>query len=300
MKTLCSSYLFKDYTVRYCCKTDASEAKFVLEDILKILYPSTWDRILEHKIEMVRKDVATYLIRGDLDQKYVYIADPFVAKELHAYCDDAEDETLFRELGIWLDTKGHYLENDLAFVAETQPKFKEAMEYVARVTEEGKDNQLVTIDDWLRLEYEIELPWVRTPITKLIDLRMAHGKRLLTGEVIPKTAKGVNHYRYRDFGEMYVDVNRIIAGDTVFDNQNYKDKCEQKLETPKRDGYKSDYLKEAERTLPLIQQSKSNDEIIWELWRTSPTSSPHQYSLLLGFVEVVRERATRQRRNVSR
>lgn len=291
MKDLCISYSsFRNHEVRVWCKTNGSDGQFVLEDILKVLFPLDWERRLEEKVDWVRKEVSNARFLDGSIPISVYVAKPFVTREFYAYCDDTENTDIFNEFGSWLNKMCEFLEQDMALVAETHPKLIHSSEYVARVTEEGKANQVVTIDDWLRLEYGIDLPWLRTPITKIIDLMMGHGRRLTTGQSIPKTQSGTNRFRYRDFGDVYLEVNRLIAGETIFGRHNYRDKLSDRMDSSANTQTNNDALNEETRTLPFLGTNKSDDEIIRELWRTSQSSSPHQYALLQMFLDVVRKR----------
>ncbi|HEY9729155.1 MAG TPA: hypothetical protein V6D50_22105 [Chroococcales cyanobacterium] len=289
------SYFFRQQEVRVYCKTDGSDGQWVLEDILRILFPNDWKSRLTGKLKLVddlEKDALTRMVYQEgIIQSEIHVAEPFVAREFLAYCDDAgnEDPKTYNELEKWLSERSEFLERDMALLGESHPKLRDAWEYAARVTEEGRANQRFTVEQWFRNEFEIDLPWLIAPMQGIFSQQMAHGRRMMTGQPVDKSENQVNVYRCSEFGEVYSEASKMIAGETIFNQHNYKESLVSFINSDRRDGRREQLQKEEKRMIPLLGSKKSDEEIIWELWKTSSKSS-HQYALLSQFLDVVRRR----------
>lgn len=293
MKYLYISYFFRQQEVRVYCKTDGSDGQWVLEDILRILFPNDWESRLAGKLKLVddvEKDAVTRVsYQEGIIQPWIHMAEPFVAREFLAYCDDAGNENprTYSELEKWLSERSEFLERDMALLGESHPKLRNAWEYAARVTEEGRANQMLTVDQWFRNEFEIDLPWLIAPMQGIFSQQMAHGRRMMTGQPVIKGENQTNVYRCCEFGEVYSESSKMIAGETIFNQHNYKESLASFMNSDRRDGRRNQLQEEEKRMIPLLGSKKSDEEIIWELWKTSSKSS-HQYALLSQFLDVVR------------
>lgn len=295
MKYFYISYFFGSQEVRIYCKTDGSDGRWVLEDILQILFPNDWELRLAEKLKLVddvEKDAVTPVPHQEGSiLSLLNVAEPFVAREFLAYCDDAENEnpTTYKELEKWLSERSEFIERDMALLGETHPKLRNAWEYAARVTEEGRANDKLTVKEWFRREFNINLPWLIAPMQDMFTQQMAHGRRMMTGQPVIKNENQANVYRCCEFGEVYSEASKVIAGETIFNRYNYKDSLASFMDSVRRDGRVEQLQQEEKRVIPQLKSNRSDEEIIEELWQTSSNSS-HQYALLCQFLDVVRKR----------
>jgi hypothetical protein len=111
-----------------------------------------------------------------------------------------------------------------------------------------------------------------------------------TGTSVTRNENNSNIYSCKEFGELLPTVRDLIAGKTVFNGHNYKDRVETYMNSNASDECRRQLLQEEERVNSRDSRSKSNEEIIGDLWETSATSSPNQYALLSQFIDVVRRR----------
>jgi hypothetical protein len=296
MKYFYISYFFHQQEVRVYCKTDGSDGQWVLEDILRILFPTDWKSRLPGKLKLVddvEKDSVTRMsYQEGTIQSSIHVAEPFVAREFLAYCDDAGNQDLktYNELEKWLSERSEFLERDMALLGESHPKLRDAWEYAARVTEEGRANQMLTVEEWFRNEFEIDLPWLIAPMQGIFSQQMAHGRRMMTGQPVIKSENQVNVYRYCEFGEVYSEASKMIVGETIFNQHNYKGSLGSFMDSARRDNRRNQLQEEEKRLITLLRSEKSDKEIIWELWKTSSNFSRYQYALLSQFLDVVRRR----------
>jgi hypothetical protein len=119
---------------------------------------------------------------------------------------------------------------------------------------------------------------------------MADARRMSMGTSVIQNEDNNNVYLCKEFGELLPTVRDLIAGKTVFSGHNYKERVETYMNSNVSHKCRIQILQEEERVSSIDSRSKSNEEIIRELWGTSSTSSPNQYALLFQFIDVVRQR----------
>jgi hypothetical protein len=127
----------------------------------------------------------------------------------------------------------------------------------------------------------------------MYKLSLSHAYVLLAEERAPKT-NGRNTYPYKYFGVVEPDINELLSGKNIEFITKFKQKLKQSMESPSSYNCGKEIVYEAERAGELLT-TKSDDEIINEIWGTTESSSPNQYRLLKWFLDVVRSQR-RQRR----
>ncbi|HAA29344.1 MAG TPA: hypothetical protein DCE56_18620 [Cyanobacteria bacterium UBA8553] len=289
-------YPFRDKSIRVHCKSNGKDGKWVLEDIIAVLFPTDWESRLAEKIELTSNgeiDSITSVLDDEATvETCLHIADPVTTIDFLDYCDDAQniDPETYKELVNLIQRWNYFLDRGMALLGETHARIKDASEYTERTIEEGRANQLFTLKDWIADEFSIDLPWLVAPLLGILKGQMADSRRMSTGTSVTKNEDNNNVYLCKEFGELLPTVRDLIAGETVFNGHNYKDRVETYMNSKAPDECRRQLLQEEERVNSRDTRSKSKEEFIRELWGTSPTSSPNQYALLSQFVDVVRRR----------
>jgi hypothetical protein len=290
----CIYYRFHHNKVRVFCKPNGRQGIIVLEDILKILYPTEWESLLEDKVNFVRSKLVPISIEEDGRPRQLYSAYPDDAMEFWSYCDDAKDENLYEEVGNWLEHKVcSPIEQGIAHMADTFSRVESMSRYATKTIEEGNSDKVTPANAWIESQYKIELSWLRTQIVEMYKLSLSHAYVLLAEERAQKN-NGRNTYPYKYFGVVEPDLNELLSGKNIELIEKFKQKLEQSMASPSRYNCGNEIISEAERVGEFIT-TKSDDEIINEIWGTTESSSPNQYRLLKWFLDIVRSQR-RQRR----
>ncbi len=289
-------YSFRGKLIRVHCKSNGKDGKWVLQDIIAILFPTDWESRLAEKIELTSDgeiDSITRVLDDEATtETWLDVADPVTTIDFLACCDDAEniDPGTYQELVNSILGWNYFLHRDMALLGETHARIKDASEYTERTIKEGRANQIFTLKDWIADEFSIDLPWLVAPLLGILKRQMADARRMSTGTSVTKDEDNNNVYLCKEFGELLPTVRDLIAGKTVFNGHNYKDRVETYMNSKVPAECRRQLLQEEERVNSRDSRSKSKEEIIRELWETSPTSSPNQYALLFQFIDVVRHR----------
>lgn len=289
-------YSFRDKSIRVHCKSNGKDGKWVLQDIIAVLFPTDWESRLAEKIELTSNgeidSITPVLDNEATSETLLHVADPVTTMDFLDCCDDAEniDPGTYQELVKSILGWNYFLHRDMALLGETHARIKDASEYTERTIEEGRANQLFTLKDWIAYEFSINLPWLVAPLLPILKRQMADARRMSTGTSVTKNEDNNNVYLCKEFGELLPTVIDLIAGKTVFNGHNYKERVETYMNTNVRDECLKQILQEKERVSSRDNRLNSNEEIIKELWGTSSTSSPNQYELLSQFIDVVRHR----------
>jgi hypothetical protein len=289
-------YLFRDKSIRVHCKSNGKDGKWVLQDIIAVLFPTDWESRLAEKIELTSNgeiDSITRILDDEATtETWLYVADPVTTIDFLACCDDAEniDPGTYQELVNAIQRWNYFLHRDMALLGETHARIKDASEYTERTIEEGRANQLFTLKDWIADEFSIDLPWLVAPLLGILKRQMADARRMSTGTSVTKNEDNNNVYLCKEFGELLPTVRDLITGKTVFNGHNYKERVETYMNSNVCDECLRQILQQEKRVSSRDKLSNSNEEIIRELWGTSSTSSPNQYALLSQFIDIVRHR----------
>jgi hypothetical protein len=289
-------YPFRDKLIRVHCKSNGKDGKWVLQDIIAVLFPTDWESRLAEKIELTRDgeiDSITRILDDEaVIETWLDVADPVTTIDFLNCCDDAEniDPGTYQELVNSILGWNYFLHRDMALLGETHARIKDASEYTERTIKEGRANQIFTLKDWIADEFSIDLPWLVAPLLGILKRQMADARRMSTGTSVTKNEDNNNVYLCKEFGELMPTVRDLIAEKTVFNGHNYKERVETYMNSNVRDECLRQILQEEERVSSRDNHSNSNEEIIRELWGTSSTSSPNQYALLSQFIDVVRHR----------
>ena len=289
-------YPFRDQSIRVHCKSNGKDGKWVLEDIIAVLFPTDWESRLAEKIELTSNgeiDSITSVLDDEATiETWLHVADPVTTIDFLDYCDDAQniDPETYQELVNSIQRLNYFLDHGIALLGETHARIKDASEYTERTIEEGRANQLFTVKDWIADEFSIDLPWLVAPLLPILNRQMADARRMSTGTSVTKNEDNSNVYSCKEFGELLPTVRDLIAGKLVFNGHNYKARVETYMNSNTHDECRIQLLQEEERVNSRDSRSKSKEEIIGNLWETSLTSSPHQYALLSQFIDVIRHR----------
>jgi hypothetical protein len=289
-------YPFRDKSIRVHCKSNGKDGKWVLQDIIAVLFPTDWESRLAEKIELSSNgeiDSITRVLDDEATtETWLDVADPVTTIDFLDCCDDAEniDPGTYQELVNSIQGWNYFLHRDMALLGETHARIKDTSEYRERTIEEGRASQLFTVKDWIADEFSIDLPWLVAPLLPILTRQMADSRRMASGTSVTKNEDNNNVYSCKEFGELLPTVRDLIAAQTVFSGHNYKERVETYMDSNVRDECLRQILQEEERVNSRDSRSKSKEEIIRELWGTSSTSYPNQYALLSQFIDVVRHR----------
>lgn len=283
----CIHYRFHHHTVRVFCKPNGTQGRIVLEDILKILYPSEWASLLEDKVDFIRDKLIPISIEEDGRQRELYSANSDDTMEFWSYCDDAKDEDLYKDFGNWLEHKVcNPIEQGIAHMADTFSRFESISRYATEAIEEGNSDKLASANEWIKLQYQIEVSWLRTQIASMFKLHLSYGYMILAEEQALKI-KGANTYPYKYFGVIEPDISELLSGKNIESIEKFKQMVKNSIKSNSSYNKGKEIVADAEKVRKLLT-TKSDDEIIQEIWGTTKSSSPNQYALLKWFVEVVR------------
>ncbi|NER27453.1 MAG: hypothetical protein F6J89_07415 [Symploca sp. SIO1C4] len=293
----CTYYKFRHYEVRVFCKSNGDDGIIVLEDILKILYPSEWESLLEDKIDFVRSKLASNTIQEIETGRTIelYLAHSDEAMEFWLYCDDAKDEDLYEELGSWLENKVcSAIEKGIAHVGDTFSRFESIDHYATKAINEGNYDKYISLEEWLELEYKIETAWLRKLFVEMYKTTFGGGY-LLMAEHRAQKNNGLNIYPYKSFGLIKPEIDELLSAKNIKYIENFKDKLEKIIESASSSkGWKKILSSDAEKVRELIT-IKSYDQIIEQIWGTTQSSSPNQYILLRYFVEFVKSQRSERK-----
>lgn len=283
----CFYYGFHHYQVRVFCQPDGKDGVIVLEDILKILYPGEWEFLLEEKVDFVKDRLVNTQLEEDVSQQIPYSAYPDEAMEFWSYCDDAKDEDLYEELGSWLEHKVcSPIEQGIAHIADTFSRFGSISSYATKTIKEDKSEELITIKEWIKSEYEIEIPWLRTQMVLMCNQPLSYAYSLLAEKKAIKS-NGSNIYPYKYYGAVEPDISELLSGKNTQSIEKFKQKLKQSMKSPSKYNCGREIISEAESVKEILA-TKNDDEIIETVWGTTKSSSPNQYILLKWFLDVVR------------
>jgi hypothetical protein len=289
-------YPFGDKSIRVHSKSNGKDGKWVLQDIIAVLFPTDWESRLAEKIELTSDgeidSITRILDEEATTETWLNVADPVTTIDFLACCDDAEniDPGTYQQLVNSIQEWNYFLHRGMALLGETHARIKDASEYTERTIEEGRANQRFTLKDWIADEFSIDLPWLVAPLLGILKRQMADARRMSMGTSVIQNEDNNNVYLCKEFGELLPTVRDLIAGKTVFSGHNYKERVETYMNSNVSHKCRIQILQEEERVSSIDSRSKSNEEIIRELWGTSSTSSPNQYALLFQFIDVVRQR----------
>ncbi len=290
----CIHYRFHQNKVRVFCKPNGRQGIIVLEDILKILYPTAWESLLEDKVNFVRSKLVPISIEEDGHPRELYSAYPDEAMEFWSYCDDAKDEDLYQEVGNWLEHKVcSPIEQGIAHMADTFSRVESISRYATKTIEEGNSDKMASANEWIESQYKIETSWLRTQIALMFKLHLSYGYVILAEERASKT-NSANTYPYKYFGVVEPDISELLSGKNIESIGKFKRRVKKSMESPSRYNCGKEIVSEAERAAELLT-TKSDDETIQEIWGTTESSSPNQYRLLKWFLDVVRSQRRERR-----
>lgn len=283
----CAYYRFHNHKVKVFCKSNGDKGTIVLEDILKILYPSEWQSLLEDKIDFVRSKLASNTIEEGRKTE-LYLAYPDEAMEFLLYCDDAKDEKLYEELVNWLENKVcSAIEKRIAHVGDTFSRFETISRYATKTIDEGNSDRSIPLEKWLELEYQLEIPWLRKLFVDIYKTTMGGGYFLLAEQRAQKK-DSVNIYPYKSFGLIKPEIDELLSEKNIKYIKNFKDKLKNIMESESSyRGWKKILSSEVENVEKLLPTT-SDDQIIEQIWGTTQSSSPNQYILLKYFLEFVK------------
>lgn len=289
-------YSFRDQSIRVYCKSNGKDGKWVLEDIISVLFPTDWESRIAEKIDLTidgEIDAITRILDDEATiQTWINVADTVTTIDFLAYCDDAQniDPVIYQELVNSIQRWNYFLNRDIALLGETHTRIKDSAEYTERTIQEGRANQQFTVKDWIADEFSIDIAWLVAPLLRILNRQMADARRMSTGTSVSKNEDESNVYSCKEFGELFPTVRDLIAGQTVFSGHNYNDRVKKYMNYKTGEECLTQILQEEERVISSNSLSKSNEEIIRDLWDISPTSAPNQCELLSQFLDVVRHR----------
>lgn len=231
----------------------------ILQDIFQILYPNDWREQLDIKFQSFKSEVNVK--REKYGEAEVYTVCETDLRVVYDYCDDAPDPDLYQEFQKWLENKLYpFLEIEKPKLGTIIPRLNDWNEEIEKLFIELPNYKIyeeLTIKQWLKEKYGIEISLLRDIISKQIDNELAATYRSTTGE-LPSKTENVNHFRYLDFVLVTPKTNELLKkSDFLWLKDSLKKSKKNNGRYYKRiSGYYKPMVK------PMLEQNKSINEII--------------------------------------
>jgi hypothetical protein len=280
--------------VRVYSEEKGANGRVVLEDVINILlteakstssfnnqdsfnYPSEVLTLTKEKIELAE---ITPLVHDGLD-----IVDVEQLLDFYDYCDDLSNSGVFENLAEWLNFQVcNLIIKRLAHLGHLVSQVPAWEKYSERVKTQFNIEEKISIKEWLTKCYALNVTWVIDIFFQKFKNLISGGYRVNTGE-LPSTSDNSNVYPLEDFALIYQNVEFMLNG-----NDNWK----WLIESLDKSYVKKYTDTEKKKTRDLRQNGKSDDEIIQEIWKVTPTSNiigdkNYQYDILKAFIKNTQE-----------
>jgi hypothetical protein len=272
-------YIFKNNKVGVFCDKNRS-GKIVLEDIFKILYPTNWEKEFNNKSKSFDSEVSVETVfHNGIEFRTVDETD---IRVVYSYCDDAPDEDLYKEFIQWLEEKlCYFLEIEKPKLGSIIPMLSvwdKEIENLMSVLPSDKINEELTIKEWLKEKYSIEIPWLCEITSKQIDNEFASTYRSTTGNLITKRNKK-NYFTRLDFVRITPKTDKLLGEDFSWLKKSLQ---ESKGNNGKYYSYISEFYPQVRK---LLDKQENIDEIINKIWNKAPNTS--EFSMLEFIIQLI-------------